>query len=385
MRVDAGEWVACGLVVQWLRSDAPSSLESTARSEPALLMEMPDPTLLDLGWRASFSSQLQEDERSDELCPARVMAVHRGWIEVAGSGLAGTIPSALPSAEGVEDRATVGDWLIVDRIRREPVRILERINLFKRQAPTDKRRLQLIAANVDTVFVVTSCNHDFNVARLERYLVMAHEVGVTPVVVLTKADLAAEPQEFLDIARVLQPGLQVELINGRVTGSVARLAPYCGRGSTVALLGSSGVGKSTMINSMRGSTSIATQPIRENDGKGRHTTTVRQMHRLNGPIDGGWLIDTPGMREFNLPEAADGIAEVFDDITEWSQQCRFTDCGHVSEPGCMVQAMVCSGMLSRARLHRWRKLVLQEAENSDSKAGRRFGSTGSGRRNKRSG
>lgn len=348
-------------------------------------MEEPDPTLFDLGWRASFSSQLQEDERSGELCPARVMAVHRGWIEVAGRGLADTIPSAMPSAEGAEERATVGDWLIVDRARREPVRILDRINLFKRQAPADKRRLQLIAANVDTVFVVTSCNHDFNVARLERYLVMAREVGVTPVVVLTKADLATEPREFKEIARVLQPGLQVELINGRDAGSVARLAPYCGKGSTVALLGSSGVGKSTMINSMRGSTDIATQPIRENDGRGRHTTTVRQMHRLNGPIEGGWLIDTPGMREFNLPEAADGIAEVFDDITVWAQQCRFTDCGHVSEPGCMVQAVVRSGMLSRARLQRWRKLVLEDAGNSQNTPGRRFGPTGAGRRNKTNG
>ncbi|MBO9724877.1 MAG: ribosome small subunit-dependent GTPase A [Novosphingobium sp.] len=348
-------------------------------------MDMPDPTLSDLGWRASFSSQLREDERGDELCPARVMAVHRGWIEVAGSGLAGMIPSALPSAEGAEDRATVGDWLIVDRARLEPVRILDRINLFKRQAPMDKRRLQLIAANVDTVFVVTSCNHDFNVARLERYLVMAREVGVTPVVVLTKADLAAQPQEFVDIARGLQPGLQVELINGRDPGSVARLAPYCGKGRTVALLGSSGVGKSTMINSMRGSTDIATQPIRENDGKGRHTTTVRQMHRLNGPIDGGWLIDTPGMREFNLPEAADGIAEVFDDITAWTQQCRFTDCKHVSEPGCMVQAMVRSGTLSPARLQRWRKLVLEDAGNSRNTPRRRLGSTNAVRRNKTNG
>jgi ribosome biogenesis GTPase len=348
-------------------------------------MESTGITLIDLGWRTAFSSQLTAEERDGELCPVRVMAVHRGWVEIAGSGLSGMIPSALPSAEGAEDRPTVGDWIIVDRAELTAVRILERINLFKRQAPMDKRRLQLIAANVDTLFIVTSCNHDFNVARLERYLVMAREVGVTPVVVLTKMDLAVEPGKFLELARGLQPGLQVELINGLDTGSVARLARYCGKGSTVALLGSSGVGKSTMINSLRGSDDIATQPIRENDGKGRHTTTVRQLHRLNGPIEGGWLVDTPGMREFNLPEAADGIAEVFDDITELTLKCRFTNCAHGSEPGCMVQAAVRSGALEPERLQRWRKLVLEDAGNTQNTAGRRPAPANTRKRNKPNG
>lgn len=334
-------------------------------------MDAADLTLEDLGWNSFFSSQIADEEQGGELCPVRVMAVHRGMVEIAGSGLDGMISSALSTSQGPEDRATVGDWLIVNRVDLEIVRILERTNLFKRNAPIDQRRLQLIAANVDTLFIVTSCNQDFNVARLERYLVMAREVGVEPVVVLTKSDLAEAPEQFLETARALQPGLKVEMVNGRDPVSVLRLAHYCGQGRTVALLGSSGVGKSTMINGLRGSDSIATQAIREIDGKGRHTTTVRQLHRLDGPVLGGWLVDTPGMREFNLPEAATGIAEVFDDIVALTLECRFSNCGHDAEPGCAVRPMVRNGTLDPERLERWRKLTAEDSGSPRHAGGRR--------------
>jgi ribosome biogenesis GTPase len=293
-------------------------------------------------------------------------------VSVVGEGIEGSIPSTLSAPRGPEDRPTVGDWLLIDRGSRALLRILDRTSLFKRPAPSDERRVQLIAANVDTLFVVTSCNQDFNVARIERYLVLAGEVGVRPVVVLTKSDLTAAPEPFVDAARALQPGLLVELINGRDPDSAARLAAHCGLGQTVALVGSSGVGKSTLINTLTGSDSIATQAVRESDDKGLHTTTVREMHRLgSGPGGGGWLVDTPGMRELQMSEVTAGVAEVFDDVVAITLECRFTNCTHEQEPGCAIQAALAQGSLDPARLARWRKLAHEDVLNTGAAAARR--------------
>jgi ribosome biogenesis GTPase len=330
-------------------------------------MEAPNPNLAELGWRPFFGEQVAAEE-AGRCNPVRVMAVHRGMVEVLGEGLDGLISSVVPESEGPEDRPTVGDWVLVDGDSRSIVRILRRINLFKRPSAGDARRLQLIAANVDTLFIVTSCNQDFSVARIERYLVLAREVGVNPVVVLTKADLTDTPARFFEAACALQPGLEVEMVNGRDADSVARLAARCGSGETVALVGSSGVGKSTMINTLRGSNSIATQAVREADGKGRHTTTVREMHRLAG---GGWLVDTPGMRELQLSEATSGLAEVFDDVAALTLECRFSNCTHAAEPQCAVQAAIADGILEPARLERWRKLTAEDTVNTVNLAARR--------------
>lgn len=215
----------------------------------------------------------------------------------------------------------------------------------------------MIAANVDTLFIVASCNQDFRVARLERYLVLAREVGVNPVVVLTMTDLTDTPDAFAAAARAIEPGLRVETVNGRDPASVSCLATWCGKGETVALLGSSGVGKSTLVNTLRGSDGIATQAIRAADGTGRHTTTVREMHRLDR---GGWLLDTPGMRELHLSDAATGISEVFDDILLVAQGCRFSDCAHGGEPGCAVRAAISGGTLTSERVNRWRQLAAED-------------------------
>lgn len=320
-------------------------------------------TLLELGWKPFFSEQLSAEERGCQ--PARVMSVHRGMVTVAGDGFTGSISSSVPMPSGPEDRPTVGDWLLIDGPGRKIVRILDRTSLFKRAAPGNDRRLQLIAANVDTLFVVTSCNQDFNVARLERYLVLAGEVGVRPVLVLTKADLSPDPDGFVEAARLLQADLQVELIDARNPDSVARLAEHCGIGDTVALVGSSGVGKSTLVNTMTASDRIATQAVRESDGKGLHTTTVREMHRLGfGPEGGGWLVDTPGMRELQMTEVAAGVAEVFDDIVEITLDCRFTNCTHTDEPQCAIRAALADGTLDPERLARWRKLTTEDAVNT---------------------
>ena len=296
-------------------------------------MTSTEESLAELGWRAHFSEQLSPDE-IDRCLPVRVMAVHRGQVAVQGAALNCLVSPYFPGARPSDDHPTVGDWLLIDRDTGQPTRVLRRLNLFTRRAPGDPRKVQMIAANIDTLFIVASCNQDFSVARLERYLVMAREVGVAPVVVLTKTDLVATPKTFEADARAIEPGLQVETVNGRDPASVAHLAAWCGKGQTVALLGSSGVGKSTLVNTLRGSDSIATQPVRAGDDTGRHTTTVREMHRLDW---GGWLLDTPGMRELQLSEAAAGISEVFDDFIETAQQCRFSNCAHGSEPGCAVR------------------------------------------------
>ncbi len=317
-------------------------------------------TLDDLGWRPFFSEQVSSEEYAD--ChPVRVMSVHRGTIAVSGAGMQRSMTPYIVGALPSDDHPTVGDWLLVDNATLLPVRVLARMNLFKRRSPGDPRREQMIAANVDTAFVVASCNQDFSVARLERYLVLAREVGVTPIVVLTKADLTDSPETFAAAARAIEPGLRVEIVNGRDPDDVVALAAWCGPGQTVAFLGSSGVGKSTLVNSLRGTLDIATQAIRAADDTGRHTTTARTMHRLP---HGGWLLDMPGMRELQLADASTGIAEIFDDFAAAAQNCRFSDCSHGVEPGCAVQAGLASGALPSDRFERWRKLAAEETANT---------------------
>jgi len=327
-------------------------------------------TLRQLGWKAFFNEQLSVEDRLYQ--PVRVTSVHRGMVEVLGEGIDGFISSSLAVSRGPADRPTVGDWNLINPDSRSIARILDRTSLFARPSPGDERRLQLIAANVDTLFIVTSCDQDFNVARIERYLVLARDVGVGPVVVLTKSDLSPSPEHFVEAARALQPGLQVELVNGRDAGSVAGLAGYCRVGETVALVGSSGVGKSTLVGTLTGADGIATQPVRESDGKGLHTTTVRQMYRLGRGADaGGWLVDTPGMRELQMSEVSSGVAEVFDDIMTLTLECRFSNCTHCEEPGCAVQAAIVEGVISPMRIERWRKLASEDAVNTSAATARR--------------
>lgn len=320
--------------------------------------------LADLGWRGGFQSQLTLDD-IEASQPVRVMAVHRGAVDVAGPG--GTL--TLPLTGVLRDEAVaVGDWLLLDRETSRPTRVLDRMSLFKRRAAGTGRAEQVIAANVDTLFIVTSCNQDFNRARLERYLALAEQAQVTPVIVLTKRDLSDDPKGFQREAKRVRPGTLVELVDGRDPRSVEGLSVWCGTGQTVALMGSSGVGKSTLVNTLTGAETLATAAIREDDARGRHTTTGRAMHRLPA---GGWLLDTPGMRELQLVDVADGIDAVFDDIAALAQHCRFKDCQHEGEPGCAVQAAIADGRLDPDRLRRYRKLLAEDRFNTESLAERR--------------
>jgi ribosome biogenesis GTPase / thiamine phosphate phosphatase len=323
-------------------------------------MEMTeDLTLRALGWSPAFQAQLDLDEMG-RLEPMRVAVVHRGAVELIGPG------GARRAATGGE-AAAVGDWVLVDPASGRLVRILERKSLLQRRAAGTGREAQPIAANLDTLFVVTACNADFNPARIERYLVLARQAGVLPVVVLTRADDCGDPGAYAARVWAVAPGLAVEALDARDPAQAARLGGWCGPGETAGLVGSSGVGKSTLVNALTGAGQV-TRGIREDDARGRHTTTARSLHRL---ASGGWLIDTPGMRALRLHDAAEGVEAVFADITGLAQGCRFADCAHEGEPGCAVQAAIAAGALDPARLARWRKLAREEARNSASLAERR--------------
>jgi ribosome biogenesis GTPase / thiamine phosphate phosphatase len=217
------------------------------------------------------------------------------------------------------------------------------------------------------VGLVTSCDHDFNIARLERYLAMALASNALPLVILTKADLCDDPASFRKRAEKLSPLVTAIALNAKDLEDVELLVPWCSKGQTLALLGSSGVGKTTLRNALTGETA-STQTVREDDSKGRHTTTHRA---LRPTITGGWLIDTPGMRELQLSGTSDGLEELFDDIERLSAQCKFSNCAHETEPGCAVKAALESGKLDQARFARWQKLWREEKYNSESLAASR--------------
>jgi len=319
-------------------------------------------TLTELGWQSFFSAQLIDVP--DDAWPARVAQIHRThcviWSEQGESELEiGVLPDPKDIA--------VGDWLLMPADGKRPLRRLERRSRIARKAWGNTTDEQLMAANIDSLFIVSACDNEFNESRIERYLSLAAEAGINPVVVLTKADLADTTEQYAAAAADLLMKVPVVAVNALDPATLGELELWCGEGQTIALLGSSGVGKSTLTNSLAGAEQ-KTGAVREEDSKGRHTTTTRSLHRLH---TGGLVIDTPGMRELQLPTLEDGIEETFEDIQALISRCRFRNCGHQAEPGCAVNAALESEELSQRRWESYNKLTEEQATLSETIARRK--------------
>ncbi len=339
-------------------------------------MLVAEPQVLEaLGWNDYFAAQLPFMEETlarsglTRAQVARVTGVERTGLTVAPQGglLLNQVPISGRWFRGDEStRPTIGDWVVVDTETGSLVQMFERRSLIQRINPLGA--LQLIAANVDTALIVSSCNADFSPERLERYLSVVMEAGVSPVLILTKADLNDGALDYETVLGERFPEVPRLLLNALDPADAGILKPWCGTGQTLALLGSSGVGKSTLVNTLIGDKVQLTAAIREEDAKGRHTTTSRSLHHLP---QGGVILDSPGMRELQLAEAEEGLDQLFADVEALAASCRFNDCSHGAEPGCAVVAALNSGELDADRLQSYQALKEEEARNRESLAQRR--------------
>lgn len=318
--------------------------------------------------------------------PGRVTAEHKHIYTVQtaeGELLAEVTGKFRFAALEREDYPSVGDWLALtprcEDGRASIHAILPRRSKFSRKNAGVTTDEQIAAVNVDTVFLIAALNHDFNLRRLERYLIPAWESGAQPVILLNKADLCPDPALFIAETEGIAPGVPVHAVSAVTGAGMEELAPYLQPGHTLTLLGSSGAGKSSLTNYLAGSEVMATGGIREDDSRGCHTTTHRELIPLAG---GALMIDTPGMRELQLWSAEEGMGAAFSDVEALGEACRFADCSHRKEPGCAVQAALRAGTLDRSRYDSYRKLQAelafmarkeQEKQRAQEKGGRKQG------------
>ena len=299
--------------------------------------------------------------------PARVIAVHRERYQLVceyGEGYA-----RLKTKEyyiDFEEFPTTGDFVLIKYIPdgdSQIIKTLPRRTFFSRLDPTPGRGEQAVAANFDSVFIMQSLNHDFNEKRLERYMTLAWQSGASPVIVLTKADLVEEYEEYIRRIETVAPGVEVYAVSSKSGFGMEKLEKYLQPEKTVVFLGSSGVGKSSLVNALAGKEIMSTNGIREDDSKGRHTTTHRQLIMLEC---GAMIIDTPGMRGLGMWDVSIGLEEAFGDVEEFLGKCKFADCRHRTEPGCAIKEAIADGRLSQERYRSYCNLK-NEARYSDDK------------------
>ena len=315
------------------------------------------PTLDELGWSVALAADHAPHAALGRE-PARVMAEDRGsyLVRTAADERRAAITGRFRHEAGAGPCAypAVGDWVAVDGGPDDAAihAVLSRRTAIVRQAPGNRTEAQVVGANVDVVFMVVSLNLDLNMRRLERYLAVAWESGAEPVVVLSKADLVEDPTDLRAEVERIAVGATILTISATDGRGLDEVRARIGTGRTVAFIGSSGVGKSTLLNVLAGEDRAMVRDVREDDDRGRHTTTRRQLHIL---ADGGLILDTPGMRELALWDP-DGVEQSFPEIDELVATCRFANCRHTGEPGCAIAASLASGTLDAARYEAWQKL-----------------------------
>jgi ribosome biogenesis GTPase len=342
---------------------------------PVASSGIPSATLASLGWDAGWAVAF-EPFAAEGHRPARVVAVHRETSVVRdGAGdRSATVSGAFRyAALAASDYPTVGDWVAIDRSGVIGA-VLPRRSAFRRMA-TDASRHgaslddeQVMAANVDLALLVAGLDNDFNLRRIERYLAVAWSSGIDPVVVLNKSDLADDVDGRLVAVDAIAPGVAAVPVSARTGAGLEDLRTHLRPGATAAILGSSGVGKSTLVNALLGEERQATAAVREDDSRGRHTTTHRELFALPG---GALLVDTPGIRALEVIGAEEGVEVAFDDVADIASGCRFSDCRHEGEPGCAVEAALRDGRLTADRLASHRKLereVARAARSGDPRA-----------------
>ncbi|MBM3742360.1 MAG: ribosome small subunit-dependent GTPase A [Actinobacteria bacterium] len=315
------------------------------------------PDLLALGWKKDFEIDLQKNDRSFQI--GRVSRLDRGWSTIKMS--ASSEESGTVRVRNIGAEVAVGDWVMFKNSLERVERVLPRFSALIRRASSDAVRAEhhAVAANIDTVFIVHAATNESNQRRIERELVLAFDSGATPVLVLTKNDLHDAPEHVSLLREVAQVcAIDCHVVSGLTGDGLDKLAEYGQNHQTVAVLGASGVGKSTLVNRLVGVDAQQVGDVRGNDQRGRHTTVAADL--LSMP-NGGWLIDTPGLRALNLWTSGHGIERAFADIFKLADSCKFRDCKHQDEPGCAVRAAIAAGTLSVDRLESMHRLVAEEA------------------------